>query len=97
MDTDFISSVCLPRSEIAGSDQIVVLFLIFQGTSLVFATITVLIYILQQGWLLLLPGQCLFSSPPEQVEGSHVFIFLFKLLYKVTFNFFFMVILTGAK
>lgn len=99
VNTDPISSGCLFRSETAGSDHTAVLFLIFQGTFLVFAILTMLITSSSGPVFLHFLARACFPLPSREREGSLLpclFIY-FELLHTITFDLFIMVILTGAK
>lgn len=80
VNTDPIFSACLSRSEIARSDRMAVLFLIFQGTSLVFAILTVLITSFSRAvFLHFLARACFLPLPSREREGSRFLVYSFIL------------------
>lgn len=98
MNTDPISSGCLFRSETAGSDRTAVLFLIFQGTFLVFAILTMLITSSSRAvFLHFLARACFLPLPSREREGSRFLVIYLELQHTIPFNLFIMVILTEAK
>lgn len=101
VDTDPISSECLSRSEIARSDLTAVLFLMFQGTSLVFAILIMLITSFSRAvFLHFLARACFLSLSSREREGSRFLVYLFILSCCTQLPSIFiliMVILTGAK
>lgn len=79
VNTDPISSGCLCRSEIAGSDHTAVLFLMFQGTFLVCHSQYLITSFSRAVFLHFLARTCFLPLPSREREGSHFLVFLFIL------------------